>query len=77
LAAENLELKQYQAYNQLGDQPATAADLAELKSEAIVANPINRIEVGLDYQIHIDLSIDLEHFGIQLDFCTHGEMVTA
>jgi len=52
-----------------------AADWAAKKM--IVANLINRIEVGIDYQIHIDLNIDLEHFGIQLDFCTHGERATA
>jgi DNA invertase Pin-like site-specific DNA recombinase len=43
----------------------------------IVANLINRIEVGTDYQIHIDLNIDLSHFDIQLDFCSYGEKATA
>jgi hypothetical protein len=33
----------------------------------IVANLIKRIEVGTDYDIHIDLNIDLAHFNIQLD----------
>ena len=47
------------------------ADFAAKKM--IVANLINRIEVGVDYQIHIDLNIDLEHFNIHLDFCTHGQ----
>ena len=35
----------------------------------IVANLINRIEVGTDYQIHIDFNIDLSRFNIQLDIC--------
>lgn len=52
-----------------------AADLAAKKM--IVANLINRIEVGTDYQIHIDLNIDLEHFNIQLDFCTYAQGKTA
>ena len=43
-----------------------AADLAAKKM--IVANLINRIEVGTDYKIHIDFNIDLEHFNIHLDF---------
>ena len=43
----------------------------------IVANLINRIEVGIDYQLHIDLNIDLSHFDIQLDFCTFGQGKTA
>jgi len=51
------------------------ADLAAKKM--IVANLINRIEVGTDYQIHIDLNIDLAHYDIQLDFCTYKEMATA
>ena len=48
-----------------------AADLATKKM--IVANLINRIEVGTDYQIHIDLNIDIAHYNIQLNFCTHGQ----
>jgi hypothetical protein len=47
-----------------------AADFAAKKM--IVANLINRIEVGIDYQLHIDLNIDLSHFNIQLDCCTFG-----
>ena len=43
----------------------------------IVANLINRIEVGMDYQIHVDLNIDLAHFDIQLDFCSYGQGKTA
>jgi len=50
------------------------ADLAAKKM--IVANLINRIEVGTDYDIHIDLNIDLKHFDIQLDFCTYGQSET-
>jgi len=42
-----------------------AADLAAKKM--IVANLINRVEVGTDYDIHIDFNIDLEHFNIKLD----------
>ena len=52
-----------------------AADLSAKKM--IVANLINRIEVGVDYQLHIDLNIDLSHFGIELDFCTFGQGKTA
>ena len=52
-----------------------AADLSAKKM--IVANLIDRIEVGLDYQIHIDLNINLEHFGIQFDFCNFGKEQTA
>jgi len=52
-----------------------AADLSAKKM--IVANLINRIEVGTDYEIHIDLNIDLAHYNIQIDFCTHGERETA
>ena len=51
------------------------ADLAAKKM--IVANLINRIEVGTDYQINIDLNIDLGHFNIQLDCCTYGQRETA
>ena len=47
------------------------ADLTAKKM--IIANLINRIDVGTDYFIHIDLNIDLEHFGIHLDFCTYGQ----
>jgi len=52
-----------------------AADLTAKKM--IVANLINRIDVGTDYYINIDLNIDLAHFGIQLDFCTYGQEKTA
>ena len=52
-----------------------AADLAARKM--IVANLINRIEVGIDYQIHIDFNIDLEHFGVHFDFCSFGQTKTA
>jgi DNA invertase Pin-like site-specific DNA recombinase len=52
-----------------------AADFSAKKM--IVANLINRIEVGIDYQLHIDLNIDLEHFNIHLDFCTFGQEKTA
>jgi DNA invertase Pin-like site-specific DNA recombinase len=52
-----------------------AADLSAKKM--IVANLINRIEVGVDYQLHIDLNIDLTHFGIQLEFCSFGHRKTA
>ena len=48
-----------------------AADLAARKM--IVANLVNRIEVGFDYQLQIDLNIDLEHFDIHLDFCSFGQ----
>ena len=51
------------------------ADFAAKKM--IVANLINRIDVGTDYQIHIDLNIDLTHFDIQLDFCTYEQSKTA
>ena len=50
-------------------------DLAAKKM--IVANLINRIEVGDDYKIRIDLNIDLNHFDIQVDRCTHGQVKTA
>jgi hypothetical protein len=39
----------------------------------IVANLINYIEVSADYELHIDLNIDLAAFGIHLDFCTFGK----
>jgi len=44
-----------------------AADLAAKKM--IVANLINRVEIGENYKIHIDLNIDLKHFNIQIDMC--------
>ena len=40
----------------------------------IVANLIKRVEVGTNYQIHIDLNIDLAHFNIQLNCCTYGQV---
>jgi DNA invertase Pin-like site-specific DNA recombinase len=52
-----------------------AADLAAKKM--IVANLINRVEVGTDYDIHIDFNIDLSHFNIQLDIATAGQRETA
>ena len=42
-----------------------AADLPAKKM--IVANLINRIEVGTDYELHIDFNIDLSQFKIQCD----------
>ena len=51
------------------------ADLAAKKM--IIANLINRVEIGTDYAVHIDLNIDLEHFNIQLDMCTYGQKKTA
>jgi len=33
----------------------------------------NRIEVGLDYQIRIDLNIDLKHFNIHFDFYAYKQ----
>jgi site-specific DNA recombinase len=42
-----------------------AADLPAKKM--IVANLINRIEVGTDYDIHIDFNIDLSQFNINCD----------
>lgn len=44
-----------------------AADLPAKKM--IIANLINRIDVGTDYEIHIDFNIDLKQFNIQADFC--------
>ena len=44
-----------------------AADLAAKKM--IVANLINRVEIGENYAIHIDLNVDLKHFNIQIDMC--------
>jgi Recombinase. len=35
----------------------------------IIANLINRIEVGTDYEIHIDFNIDLSQFKIECDCC--------
>jgi len=52
-----------------------AADLPAKKM--IIAHLINRIEVGTDYQIHIDLNVDLAHFNIELDFCTYEQKETA
>jgi len=52
-----------------------AAGLAAKKM--IVANLINRIEVRVDYQIHIDLNIDIAHFNIELDICTYAQKETA
>ena len=52
-----------------------AADLAAKKM--IIANLVNRIEVGVDYQLHLYLNIDLSHFDIQYDFCTFGQCKTA
>jgi len=43
----------------------------------IAANLIDRIEVGTDYDLHITLNIDLEHFNIQLDCCSYGQRETA
>ena len=52
-----------------------AADLAAKKM--IVANMINRIEVGEGFNLHIDFSIDLSHFNIQLDGQLFRENKTA
>jgi len=52
-----------------------SADLSAKKM--IVANMINRIDVGADYDIHIDFSFDLTHFNIQYDSCTFGQSKTA
>ena len=52
-----------------------AADFAAKKM--IVANLINRVEVGRDYEIHIDFNIELSHFNIQLDGCSCGQGKTA
>ena len=43
----------------------------------IIVNLINRVEIGTDYAVHIDLNIDLEHFNIQLDMCSYGQRETA
>ena len=52
-----------------------AADLPAKKM--IVANMINRIEVGEGFKLHIDFNIDLSHFNIQLDGLTFGQNKTA
>jgi len=52
-----------------------AADLAAKKM--IVANMINRIEVGEGFKLNIDFNIDLSHFNIQLDGLTFGQSKTA
>ena len=53
-------------------------DTADLTAKKmIVANLINRIEVGIDYQIHIILNIDLVHFNIELDCCSYKQEKTA
>ena len=51
------------------------ADLAAKKM--IVANLINRIDVGKDFNIHIDFNIDLSHFNIQFDGCNLEHEKTA
>jgi len=43
----------------------------------IVASIINRVEVGTNYEIHVDFNIDLSHFNIQLEGCTFGQSKTA
>jgi len=52
-----------------------AADLPAKKM--IVANMINRIEVGEGYKLHIDFNIDLSHFNIHLDGLTFEQRKTA
>ena len=53
-------------------------DTADLTAKKmIIANLINRIEVGIDYQIHVDLNFELEDFNIQLDFCSCEKVKTA
>ena len=52
-----------------------AADLPAKKM--IVANMIDRIEVGESFKLHIDFNIDLSHFNIQLDELTSGQNKTA
>ena len=52
-----------------------AADLSAKKM--IIANLINRIEVGTNYSIHIDFNIDLEHLGIKFDSCISAHEKTA
>jgi len=43
----------------------------------IIANLINRIDVGKDYQIHVDFNIDLTIYGIKPDAYTCGQEKTA
>ena len=43
----------------------------------IIANLIDRIEVGTDYQIHIDFNLELEDFNIFFDFCSYKKSKTA
>ena len=57
--------------------PETQEKWALRFNRKIVANLVDRIEVGLDYQIHIDLNINIEHYNIQFDFCTFGKEKTA
>jgi DNA invertase Pin-like site-specific DNA recombinase len=53
-------------------------DVADISAKKmIIANLINRVEVGIDYQLHIDLNINIEHFNIQLDYCSFGHAKTA
>jgi hypothetical protein len=52
-----------------------AADFSAKKM--IVANLINRVDVGTDFNIHIDFNIDLSHFNIQIPDCTFGQSKTA
>jgi len=46
-----------------------SVDLAAKKM--IIANLINRIEIGMDYAIHIDFNFDVKHFNINFDFCSY------
>jgi len=46
-----------------------SVDLAAKKM--IIANLINRIEIGMDYAIHIDFKFDVKHFNIHFDFCSY------
>lgn len=43
----------------------------------IIANLINRIEVGTGYKINIDFNINLEHFKIDLDGYGYEQYITA
>jgi len=52
-----------------------AADFSAKKM--IIANLIDRIEVGDGLKIHIDFNIDLSQFNIALDDCTFGQKKTA
>ena len=52
-----------------------SADMTAKKM--IVANLINRIDVGAGYAVNIDFNIDLEHFDINLDDCTFTKNETA